>query len=55
MSKLKQQRMCEIGSIILSCAISLRFESQDYALRQLIFPHIKANELHKRQIGYTKQ
>jgi tetratricopeptide (TPR) repeat protein len=55
MSKLEQQRMCEIGSIILSCAISWRLESQDYALRRLIFPHMKANELHKRQIGYTKQ
>jgi hypothetical protein len=55
MSKSEQQRMCEIGGIILSCAISWRFESQDYALRQLIFPHIKANELHRRQIGYSKQ
>jgi hypothetical protein len=54
MSKSEQQRMCEIGSIILCCAISWRYESQDYALRRLIFPHIKANELHKRQIGYTK-
>jgi tetratricopeptide (TPR) repeat protein len=55
MSKSEQQRMCEIGSIILFCAISCRLEIQDYALRRLIFPHIKANELYKRQIGCTKQ
>ena len=38
----EQQRMYDMGSIILSCAIPCRFTSQDYALRQLIFPHIKA-------------
>ncbi|KAF8808855.1 hypothetical protein BYT27DRAFT_7188341 [Phlegmacium glaucopus] len=55
MLKSEQQRMCEMGSIILSCAISWRFESQDYALRRLIFPHIKANEFHGREIGLIKQ
>src|SRR5271168_561668 len=55
MSKYEQQRMCQIGSIILSCAIPWRFTSQDYALRQLIFPHIKANELHGNKIGVIKQ
>src|SRR6202522_1812749 len=55
MSKYEQQRMCQMGSIILSCAIPWRFSSQDYALRQLIFPHIKANELHGNKIGVIKQ
>src|ERR1700678_3197763 len=55
MSKYEQQRMCQIGSIILSCAIPWRFTSQDYALRQLIFPHIKANELQGSQIGVMNQ
>src|ERR1700678_156993 len=55
MSKYEQQRMCQMGSIILSCAIPWRFTSQDYALRQLIFPHIKANELHGNKIGVIKQ
>ena len=51
----EQQRMYEMGSIILSCAIPCRFASQDYALRQLIFPHIKANELYGSQMGLIKQ
>jgi hypothetical protein len=55
MSKSEQQNMCEMGSTILSCAISWRFETQDYRLRRLIFPHIKANKLHERQIGLIKQ
>ena len=54
MSKSEQQRMCQIGGIILSCAIPWGFRRQDYALRQLIFPHIKANELHRSKIG-TKE
>ena len=55
MSKIEQQRMYEIGSVILSCAISKRLTSYDYALRQLIFSHIKANELHGSEMGLTKQ
>src|SRR5271156_734078 len=55
MSKVEQQRALEMGNSILSCAIPWRFESQDYALRQLIFPHIKANQLYERQIGVRKQ
>jgi Tetratricopeptide repeat len=51
MMKSAQQQMCEMGSTILSCAISWRFTSQDYILRRLIFPHIKANELHGIQMG----
>src|SRR5271156_5966648 len=54
MSKLEQQRASEMGNSILSCAIPGRFESQDYALRLLIFPHIKANELYESQIGLRK-
>ena len=55
MSKSDQQKNCLIGSTILSCAISWEFETQDYKLRRLIFPHIKANILHEQQIGLTKQ
>jgi tetratricopeptide (TPR) repeat protein len=53
-SKSEQQRMYEIGSIILCCAISRRLSSYDYGLRRLIFPHIKANESHASQMGLTK-
>ena len=55
MSKAEQQQMCEIGSLILSCAITLGDTSQDYAFRRLLFPHIKANELHGNQIGLIRQ
>ena len=55
MSKAEQQRIYEIGSIILSCAISQGLTSYDYGLRQLIFSHIKANELHGSEMGLTKQ
>ena len=51
--KIDQQRIYEIGTIILSCAISRRLTSYDYRLRQLIFPHIKRNELHGREMGLT--
>ena len=55
LSKSEQQRMYEIGSIILCCAISPRLSSYDYGLRQLIFLHIKANELHGSQMHLTKK
>ena len=55
MSKTEQQRMYEIGTIILSCAISRRLTSYDYGLRQLIFSHIKANESHGSDMGITKK
>ena len=55
MSKSEQQKMCAIGHTILSCAITWRFKTQDYKLRRLIFPHIKAIWLHERQIGHIKQ
>ena len=54
-SKSEQQRMYEMGSIILSCAISQRMSSYDYGLRRLIFPHIKANESYGSQMGLTKK
>ena len=54
MSKSDQQKMCLKGSTILSCAISWKFETQDYKLRRLLFPHIKTNKLHERQIGLIK-
>jgi Tetratricopeptide repeat len=40
---------------IFGQGILWRFEAQDYKLRRLIFPHIKANKLHERQIGFIKQ
>ena len=55
MSKSEQQKMCVMSSTILSCAISWKFETQDYKLRRLIFPHVKANKLYERQIELSKQ
>ena len=55
MSKTKQQRMYEIATIILSCAIPQTQRETSYRLRQLIFPHMKANELHGSEMGLTKQ
>ena len=55
MLKSEQQKMCEIGSTILSCAIPWRFDINNYRLRRIIFPHIKANRLHESQIGLIKQ
>ena len=54
MSKSDQQKMCRMGSTILSCSIPWEFETQDYKLRRVIFPHIRANKLHERQIGVIK-
>ena len=54
MSKSEQQRMYEMGSIILCCAISQRLSSYDYGLRRLIFPHIKAIESYGSQMSLTK-
>ena len=55
MSKSDQQKMCLMASTILTCAISWKFEMQDYKLRRLVFPHIKANKLHEIQIELIKQ
>ena len=55
MSKTEQQRVYDIGTIILSCAISQRLTSYDYRLRQLIVSHIKANEIHGSEMGLTKE
>ena len=55
MSKSEQQRICQMGSIILSCAVPWRFTIQDYALRRSILPHIKENELYGSQIGLIEQ
>ena len=54
-SKTEQQRMYEMGGIILCCAISRKLSSYDYGLRRLIFPHIKANESHGSQMGLIKK
>jgi tetratricopeptide (TPR) repeat protein len=55
MSKFEQQRIWQMGGIILSCAIPESLTSQDYALRRLIFPHIKAHQLHGSQMGLIDQ
>ena len=55
MSKSEKQRMYDIGTIILSCAISQRLSNYDYALRWLIYQHIKANESHGSEMGLTKK
>ena len=55
MSKSEQQRMYEMGRIILGCAISQRLTSYDYGLRRLIYSHIKANESHGNQMGLIKK
>ena len=55
MLKSEQQLIYHMGSIILSAAIPWGFTSQDFTLRRLIFPHIKANELHGSQMGLVKQ
>ena len=51
----EQQRICQIGSTILSSAIPLGFTSQDYKLRRLIFPHIKANGMYASQMGLVEE
>jgi tetratricopeptide (TPR) repeat protein len=55
MSKTEQQRMYDIGTTILSCAISRRSTGYDCGLRHLIFSHIKASGLHGSEMGLTKQ
>ena len=55
MLKFEQQRLCQIGSTILSCAISQRFTSKDYALRRLIYPHIMENESCAYQMGLIQE
>ena len=54
MLKSEQQKIWQMGGIILSCAIPQRFTSEDYALRRLIFPHIKAHQSHGSEIGLTE-
>ena len=55
MSKSEQQRICQIGSTILSCATSWRLKSEDYALRRLICPHMMENESHASQLGLVQE
>ena len=55
MSKSEHQRLHQIGSTILSCAISWRFTSEDYALRRLIYPHIMENESYAYWIGLIQE
>ena len=55
MSKSEQQRMYEMGSIILCCAISQKLSSYDYGLRRLIFSHINAIESYGSQMSLAKK
>ena len=55
MSKSEQQRLSQIGSTILSCAITWRLASEDYALRRLIYLHIMKNESYADQIGLIQE
>ena len=55
MSQSEQQRICQIGSTILSCAISWRYKSEDCALRRIIYPHMIENESHANQIGLVQE
>ena len=55
MSKSEQQRIWQIGSTILSCAIPWRFTSKDYALRKLIYPHIMKNKSYAWQMGLIQE
>jgi Tetratricopeptide repeat len=54
MRKSEQQKMWQMGGIILSCAISQRSKSEDYAVRHLIFPHIKAHQSHGNEMGLSE-
>jgi predicted RNA-binding protein Jag len=55
MSKFEQKKMCKIGSTILSCAIPWRFDTQNYRLRRMIFPHIKMVMIHEWQMGHIRE
>ena len=55
MSKSDQKKLCLMGSTILSCAVPWEYETQDFKLRRLIFPHIKANKMYEAQLGIIKQ
>ena len=55
LSLCEQQKMYEMGRMMWSCAISWRFMSNDYALRRLIFPHIKATELYGDEMRNEKK
>ena len=54
MRKSEQQKVWQMGGIILSCAISQGLKSEDYALRRLIFPHIKAHQSHGSEMGLSE-
>jgi hypothetical protein len=55
MLKSEQQRIWQMGGIILSCAISAGVSSGDHAIRRLIFSHIKAHQLYGSQIGLIEE
>ena len=55
MSESEQKKICEMGSKILSYAIPWRYESEDYALRRLMYPHVLENKLYACQIGLMQQ
>ncbi|KAF8156899.1 hypothetical protein B0H34DRAFT_658284 [Crassisporium funariophilum] len=51
MSKSLKQEYCQIGRIILSCAILFGQETEHYKQRQRLLPHINANYQYGNQIG----
>ncbi|KAF8165745.1 hypothetical protein B0H34DRAFT_251302 [Crassisporium funariophilum] len=50
----EQQRLCCMANIILSCGISFGTQSQDYAFRQSLLLHIKANEQYSNEMGLER-
>jgi len=51
----EQQKMWQIGGAMLSCAIPQSLASEDYALRRVIFPHIKAYQSYGNQMKLIKK
>ena len=54
MRKSEQQKIWQMGGIILSCAIPQTLKSEDYALQHLIFPHIKAHQTYGSEMGLSE-
>jgi tetratricopeptide (TPR) repeat protein len=55
MLKSEQQRIWQMGGIILSCAIPQSMSSEDYAMRRLLFSHIKAHQSHGSQMELIEE
>ncbi|KAF8150938.1 hypothetical protein B0H34DRAFT_666298 [Crassisporium funariophilum] len=55
MSQPDQQLHCRMANVILSSAIHWRFQTEDYAFRRLLLPHIKANFEYESQVGLKRE